>query len=171
MYPRDISALRPDHLRVMEGRTYLVRVRSKEASSDEAYETAHALWRETAALLERERAPSNPTNNLLLTRSGTPLEIGEVDQWARNPISKAFDRSVEAAGLKADPRRPQLRQLRKMGTSAMHRLANEKVAKMYRGAAFEGSANLYIAVSDWEPLTAALDLWADELRADGVLLT
>lgn len=153
----------------MAGRTYVVRVRSKEASADETYETAHALWPETVALLDRERAPANPHNKLLLTRSGTPLEVGEADQWVRNPISKAFERAVKAAKLKADPRRPQLRQLRKMGTSAMHRLANEKAAKMYRGATFEGAANLYIAVSDWEPLTTALDRWAGELRADGVL--
>ena len=168
--PRDIAKLRPEHLRTFEdGRVYVVRVRSKEETSDEAYETAHVLWPETLALLQAQRAPINPHGLLLLTRSGTPLEIAEVDEWNKNPISKAFDRMVEAAKLKADPHRPQLRQMRKMGASAVFRHSDERTSAMYQGQAFEGSASLYITVSNWSPLTKALDEWAKELRADGVL--
>ncbi|MGC4033279.1 MAG: hypothetical protein QM754_16405 [Tepidisphaeraceae bacterium] len=169
MYQRDIAMLTPDHLRKMEGKTYLVRLRSKEATSDQVYETAHMLWPETAELLSHETAAPNPHGRLLLTQAGTPLETTKPGKWQNNPISKAYARAVEVAKLASDPRRPQFRQLRKMGASAMFRLASEKVAKMYRGAAFEGSGNLYITVSDWAPLAVALDRWAEELRRDGVL--
>ncbi len=84
MLPRDIAKLRPEHLRTFEdGRVYIVRLRSKEETSEDAYETAHVLWPETMALLQAQRAPANPHGLLLLTRSGRRLRSPRLTNGTR----------------------------------------------------------------------------------------
>src|SRR6185369_2615627 len=77
-YPVDICRLRFSHITDAEGNPYqsgdmfITRQREKTKHQN-SFTTTHFVWPETQALMERHRAPENPTESYFLSAHGTPF--------------------------------------------------------------------------------------------------
>jgi hypothetical protein len=156
----DIANLKRSEIIEINGDTFIVRRRDKTSHQND-FVTMHYLWPETAALLKQQMAPNNPDDLALLNVNGQPL--------LRNGIDNIKDSVIEVRDTANFPEFT-FKQLRKYGASAMHRLtSNQDIARQYAGHRISGVLSRYVRDDFFDPLTAALKVWGEELRGQGIL--
>jgi integrase len=170
----DIATLRYEHLFTIHqgvevpvrdlsafaGDLYIRRRRQKTLHQND-FETLCYLWPENVSALQKLAAPANNLHGLvLLNDEGQPLRRGRT-----NNITERFNKYKHDANLGRDV---EFKQFRKTGATWIESRFGERVARMYTAHAMNGELKRYVA-QNFEPLTAALKVWATELRTAGVL--
>jgi integrase len=173
-YQIDVATLRHDHLVTVigdkiepisdifssSGDVFIKRRRQKTLHQND-FETLCYLWPETVELLKKYGAPiDNPHGLVLLNENAMPLQRSKT-----NNITNRFNRYKKDAGL---ARECQFKQFRKTGATWMENHHGERVARLYSAHTLGGELKRYAAQS-FDPLTAALKQWREELRNHSVL--
>jgi integrase len=168
----DIGALKLAEIEEREAGTFIVRRREK-TSHQNSFSACHYLWEETATLLKAQLAGKNTAGLALLNEDGGPLYRTFADEAKIDNIQSAYFRAVgrvneQRKKAKQDPIELAFKQFRKIGATAISDIAGQEIQKLYRAASIGDTDRFYVA-ANFDKLTAALKVWAQTLRLDGVL--
>ena len=170
-YQVDIGAIKHEELVQRNGEWYIWRQREKTSAEDSGYQVLHWLMPETVALLMRYAAPAtNPHGRLLLNDEGQPLWQAAEDKARKDAITLAFKRVITKfrnADKKAGSEEKfqfVFKQFRKIGATAIKRIAGADVSRMYLGQVVPGVLRMY-AQDDFAVVTESLKTWHKELIA------
>lgn len=158
-YQVDIGNLRADEIIDYNGKTAIVRRRSKTAHQND-FESMHILWDETAKLLKAQMAKRNAHGLALLSEKGTP--IYRVAPHC-DIITDTYGVLQKRAGVKLP-----FKQFRKLGATAIQRIGGDEARRLYKAGTIDSGDKVYVREA-WEKLTPHLMAWGKQLRADGVL--
>jgi len=162
-YAVDVARLRFDHITDAEGNPYagrgemfITRHREKTRHQNDFATTCY-VWPETQALMQRLKAPSNPSGTYFLSQFGEPYSV--------KTISGVVEQVIRNVGL---ARQFSVKQYQKVGASQIKALAGTDAMHQYKANAPSAADKPYI-LEDFSILTAALKKLRKKLKADGVL--
>ncbi|MBC8106990.1 MAG: hypothetical protein H7Z14_10405 [Anaerolineae bacterium] len=135
---------------------FITRHREKTRHQND-FSTTCYVWPETQALMQKLKAPANPSGTYFLSQFGKPYSV--------KTISGVVEQVIRDVGL---ARQISVKQYRKIGASQIKKLAGTDAMHQYKANAPSATDKPYI-LEDFSILTAALKALRKKLKEDGVL--